>query len=122
MDEESLPRVALWVISCFACVVCCLRGCGCIPLSVGLSWRRWLRVSSRPRPLADDCWQCVRLLWRAESSHPRTDGTAMVCVCEGWCGVAGQGEGRGGAFLVCRLFVLLAFFSCNLLFLLSWVE
>ncbi|KAF8283591.1 trans-sialidase, putative, partial [Trypanosoma cruzi] len=59
MDEESLPRVALWVIASLVCVVCWLRGCGRIPLSVGLNWRRWRCVASCP--LVVDCWRCVRL-------------------------------------------------------------
>ncbi|RNE98872.1 retrotransposon hot spot (RHS) protein [Trypanosoma cruzi] len=50
MDAESHLRVALWEIACSVCVVCCLRGCGRIPLSVGLNWRRW-RCVVPPRPL-----------------------------------------------------------------------
>ncbi|EAN88111.1 hypothetical protein Tc00.1047053506951.103 [Trypanosoma cruzi] len=37
------------VIARSVCVVCWLRGCGRIPLAVGLNWRRWWRwVSSLP--------------------------------------------------------------------------
>ncbi|RNC35757.1 retrotransposon hot spot (RHS) protein [Trypanosoma cruzi] len=61
MDEESLLRVALWVIACSVCVLCWLRGCGRIMLAVGLNWRRWRCVSSRP--LVVDCWRCVCLLY-----------------------------------------------------------
>ncbi|RNF08656.1 trans-sialidase [Trypanosoma cruzi] len=44
------------------------------------------------------CFVCDIVLWRAESSYARTGSTAMVFVCEGWCGVAGQREDRGDSF------------------------
>ncbi|PBJ80172.1 trans-sialidase [Trypanosoma cruzi cruzi] len=79
MDEDPLPRVALWVIACSVCVVLA-AGCGRIPLAVGLKWRRWRCVAS-PRPLVDDCWQCVRLL--CGGPNPLTRGLAALrwCVC-----------------------------------------
>ncbi|PBJ68593.1 hypothetical protein BCY84_05488 [Trypanosoma cruzi cruzi] len=73
MGEDPLPRVSLWVIACSVCAVCWLRGCGRVPLAVGLNWRRW---------------RCVRLL--CGGPNPLTRGmTALrwcLCVCEGWCG------------------------------------
>ncbi|PBJ73032.1 trans-sialidase [Trypanosoma cruzi cruzi] len=52
------------------------------------------------------CFVCDIVVWRAESFLPQTDGTAMVFVCEGWCGVAGQVEGRGAAFPARNLLLL----------------
>ncbi|RNC41377.1 retrotransposon hot spot (RHS) protein [Trypanosoma cruzi] len=106
MDEELISRVALWVIARFVCVVCWLRGCGRIPLAVGLNWRRRRWVTSSC-PLWVDCWRCVCLL--CGGPNPLTRGlTALrwcLCVSEGWCGVAGQYEGLGGAFPARRLFL-----------------
>ncbi|PBJ69768.1 trans-sialidase [Trypanosoma cruzi cruzi] len=61
------------------------------------------------------CFVCDIVVWRAESFLPRTDSAAMVCVSEGWCGVAGQVEGRGAAFPARNLF-LLCVLCCFLLF------
>ncbi|RNC57678.1 trans-sialidase [Trypanosoma cruzi] len=108
VDEGPLLLVAFWAIAHFVCVLCWLRGCGRIPLAVGLNWRRWRCASSRP--LVGGCWRCVRLLCGGPNSLRWCE-----CECEGWCGVAGQGEGRGGAFPACRLF-LPCVLCCLLLF------
>ncbi|EAN82468.1 trans-sialidase [Trypanosoma cruzi] len=61
--------------------VCRQRGCGRVPLSVGFELEAvavCLFFSS-----SIGVWLlavCAFLLWRAEPSHPRTDGTAMVFV------------------------------------------
>ncbi|ESS61367.1 hypothetical protein TCDM_11056 [Trypanosoma cruzi Dm28c] len=121
MDEESLPRVALWVIARLVCVV--FVGSGAVAVSRG-PWDGTGDGGGGVSLLFFHCgWLlavCAFVVWRAESSHPRTDGTAMVRVCEGWCGVAGQGEGRGAAFparnlflpCVCAAFCLSPLFSC----------
>ncbi|RNC61197.1 hypothetical protein TcCL_ESM00962 [Trypanosoma cruzi] len=120
MDEGPLLRVALWAIACSVCVVCWLRGCGRVPFSVGLNWRRRRWVTSSSCPLVVDCWQCLpsfcvegRILSPADWQH--CDG---VFVCEGWCGVAGQGVALGDAFPTCLLF-LLCVLCCFLPFPLS---
>ncbi|RNC38313.1 retrotransposon hot spot (RHS) protein [Trypanosoma cruzi] len=79
LDEDPLPRVALWVIASSVCVVCWLRGCGRIPLAVGLNWRRC--VSFFSCPLVGDCRRCVRLL--CGGPNPLTRGLTALrwCVC-----------------------------------------
>ncbi|KAF5220244.1 trans-sialidase [Trypanosoma cruzi] len=117
MGEDPLPRVALWVIARSVCVVCRQRAVAVSRCPWDGAWRRWRCVASCCCPLVDDCWRCVRLL--CGGPNPLTRGlTALrwcVCVCEGWCGVAGQGEGRGGAFPACNLFLPCAL-CCFLLF------
>ncbi|PBJ77660.1 trans-sialidase [Trypanosoma cruzi cruzi] len=96
-------------------------GCGCIPLSVGWNWRRW-RCVVPPRPLADDCWRCVRLLCGGPNPLARGLTALRWCVLEGWCGVAGQGEGRGAAFsAICFFRVLCCFLLFSLVILSSCV-
>ncbi|RNC41680.1 putative retrotransposon hot spot (RHS) protein [Trypanosoma cruzi] len=75
-------------------------GCGRMPLAVGMSWWRWRCVSSCPRPLVVDCWRCVRFL--CGGPNPLTRGLTAVrwCLCEGWCGVAGQGDAFGCILVV----------------------
>ncbi|RNF08723.1 retrotransposon hot spot (RHS) protein [Trypanosoma cruzi] len=79
MGEDPLPRVALWVIASLVCVV--FVGCGRIPLAVGLNWRRWRCVASRPRPLVVDCWRCVRLLCGGPNLLIRGLTAPRWCVC-----------------------------------------
>ncbi|RNC48551.1 trans-sialidase [Trypanosoma cruzi] len=90
MDEESLPRVALWVITGTVCV--------------------------------------VFVVWRAESSHPGTGSTAMVCVCV-MAGVELPARARALAVLFppvfcffCVFVLPFAFFPCHPFFLCSCVE
>ncbi|RNC34776.1 retrotransposon hot spot (RHS) protein [Trypanosoma cruzi] len=64
VDGDPLPRVSLWVIACSVCVVCWLRGCGRVPLAVGLNWRRW---------------RCVRLL--CGGPNPLTRGLTALRWC-----------------------------------------
>ncbi|PWU99564.1 putative retrotransposon hot spot protein (RHS) [Trypanosoma cruzi] len=65
MGEDPLQRVAGGVGARSGCVVCWLRGCGRIPLAVGLNWGRW---------------RCVRLL--CGGPNPLTRGlTALRCLC-----------------------------------------
>ncbi|RNC40760.1 trans-sialidase [Trypanosoma cruzi] len=80
MDKDPLPRVALWAIArCALCV-----GCGVWPYPVG----RGIELEVVTVCLFSSSigvWLlavCAFVVWRAESSHPRTDGTAMVCVSE----------------------------------------
>ncbi|PBJ77665.1 hypothetical protein BCY84_06004 [Trypanosoma cruzi cruzi] len=75
MDEGPLLRVALWVISCFVCDICLLRGCGRVPLAVGLNWRRW---------------RCVRLL--CGGPNPLTRGLTALRWCLCVCVRAGAGD------------------------------
>ncbi|RNC52520.1 trans-sialidase [Trypanosoma cruzi] len=81
-------------------------GCGCIPLAVGLNWRRWRCVSSRSCPLVVDCWRCVRLL--CGGPNPLTRGlTALrwfVCVRAGVESLA-RARAFGDAFPACLLFL-----------------
>ncbi|RNC45005.1 hypothetical protein TcCL_NonESM05231 [Trypanosoma cruzi] len=104
MDEGPLPPVALWVIACSVCVV--FVGCGLWPYPVvrGIELEA-VCCSSSSLSIVCDCWRCVS--FSCGGPNPLTRGLTAPrsCVCEGWCGVAGQDEDRGGAFLACRLFL-----------------
>ncbi|RNC35547.1 retrotransposon hot spot (RHS) protein [Trypanosoma cruzi] len=116
MDEESLLRVAPWVTACSACAV--FVGCGLWPYPVvrGIELEAMIAVCLFSSSIGG--WLlavCAFLL--CGGPNPLVRGLAALrwCVCDGWCGVAGQGEGRGGAFPatgVCslRVFVLLLAF------------
>ncbi|RNF03669.1 hypothetical protein TcG_11306 [Trypanosoma cruzi] len=126
MDEDPLPRVALWVISCF---VCDIVGSGLWPYPVGrgIELEAMMALCLFSSSILGGCLQCVRLF--CGGPNPLVRGLAALrwCVFEGWCGVAGQYEGRGGAFPACRLFLpcvvlLLAFFPSHPFLLCSCVE
>ncbi|RNC33948.1 hypothetical protein TcCL_Unassigned03305 [Trypanosoma cruzi] len=87
------------------------------PVGRGIELEAMVALGLFCSSMVGGCWRCVRLL--CGGPNPLTRGlTALrwcVCVCEVWCGVAGQCEGRGGAFpetgvcFFCVFVLLLAF-------------
>ncbi|PBJ80480.1 trans-sialidase [Trypanosoma cruzi cruzi] len=112
MDGCGIASACGSLGDCLLGVLCV--GCGRIPLSVGLKWRRWRCVTSPPCHwwlIAGGVCVCCG------GPNPLARGLTALrwCVFEGWCGVAGQGEGRGAAFPACNLF-LPCVLCCFLLF------
>ncbi|RNC35709.1 trans-sialidase [Trypanosoma cruzi] len=129
MDEDPLLRVALWVTACSVCAV--FVGCGLWPYPVvrGTELEAMMAVGLFSF-LSIGVWLlavCAFVVWRAESSHPRTGSTAMVSFVMAGVELPARVEGLGGAFPARNLFlpcVLCCFllFPCHPLFLCSCVE